>query len=149
MFLTNELRDNHVGEKLESPPEYLPSMQRLFDARIAFNGRAKTVKWDDRTIKLTPLEFKLLRLLVSRPDTTLSRQFIVDKIWRHGAHPVEYSVDALIYRIRRKLFRGPCLDPIRSVLGVGYRFEATVRIMGNSNYYASPKKIKLRQAIEI
>ena len=74
-----------------------------------------------RPVDLTVTEFRILRLLASRPGRVLSRGQIVDAV--HGPdYPVTpRSVDVQITGLRRKL--GPLARLIRTVRGVGYALE--------------------------
>ena len=77
-------------------------------------------------IKLTPIEFKLLSLLIHNAGNELSRKTILDNLW--GYTPERYVdtriVDVHISRLRSKLENNPSNpDLILTIRGVGYMFQ--------------------------
>ena len=74
----------------------------------------------DRPVRLTPTEFKLLWELASRPGYVLSRQELSNRCKRADRAIQTRTVDAHIKSIRRKLDSRAGL--IETVHGVGYRF---------------------------
>jgi DNA-binding response OmpR family regulator len=80
-----------------------------------------SVSFHGSPIKLTPNEFKLLRLLASHPGQTLTREQLLDDL--HGAaSSVDRSVDSHIKNLRKKLESASGESMIETVYGVGYRF---------------------------
>lgn len=72
-------------------------------------------------VELSKTEQKLLRLLVDNKGNTMSRGSLVDRIWTDGAEYVdENALSVAIKRLRDKLHAQDC---IRTVYGVGYRWE--------------------------
>jgi DNA-binding response OmpR family regulator len=77
----------------------------------AFNGRP---------IRLTPNEFKLLRLLAGRAGQTLTREQLLEDL--HGtASSLDRSVDSHIKNLRKKLEAASGEAMIETVYGIGYR----------------------------
>lgn len=69
-------------------------------------------------IELSKTEQKLLRLLVENRGRTLSRAFLVDRIWTDGADYVdENALSVTVKRLRDKL-EAPAY--IKTVYGIGY-----------------------------
>lgn len=60
-----------------------------------------------RTLKLTPKEFAVLRLLAERPGEVVSRDEFLDRVWGYGSYPVTRTVDNHIARLRGKLEADP------------------------------------------
>ena len=72
-------------------------------------------------VKLGPKEFKLLTLLAERPGHIFSRQVLLDKIWGHGIHIEDRTVDVHMSRLRKALKIGKNdTDIIRTVRDGGY-----------------------------
>lgn len=78
---------------------------------------ARRVSRGGETIELTFKEFELLRLLVSRQGTVLSRDEIMGDIWGYEFVGETRTVDMHIKALRQKLGEGY----ITTVRGVGYR----------------------------
>lgn len=73
----------------------------------------------DKEIMLPKKEFKLLELLVSKPGKVFTREFILEKIWGDEVVVGDRTIDVHIRKLREKLGE----DNIRTVKGVGYKFE--------------------------
>jgi two-component system alkaline phosphatase synthesis response regulator PhoP len=78
---------------------------------------------NDRHVRLTPTEFRLLLLLTQQSEQTWSRRQIVTVVRREQANVMLRSVDAHIAALRRKL--GPYGRRIRTVRGIGYLLQST------------------------
>jgi two-component system, OmpR family, KDP operon response regulator KdpE len=91
--------------------------------RIQVDLVRSRVLCDGRLIKLTNLEYKLLRLLVINHDKVLTHRFILNELWGPQATEYTHYLRAYILRLRKKLE-----DPVDSTghfqteSGVGYRF---------------------------
>ena len=77
-----------------------------------------------RSLELTPLEFDLLATFMSYPGRVWNRGQLIEKLWGNDFFGDERVVDAHIARLRKKIEPNPS-DPsfIKTVVGVGYRFE--------------------------
>jgi DNA-binding response OmpR family regulator len=86
-------------------------------------GRHELLR-DGAAVNLTPTEFNLLALLASRPGRVVSRTEMIHQVWGQGADLDARSVDAHVYRLRRKI-EPPGDHPtyVHAVPGVGYRFD--------------------------
>ncbi len=60
-----------------------------------------------RTVKLTPKELAMLRLLAGRPGEVVTREEFLDRVWGYGSYPVTRTVDNHIARLRAKLEDDP------------------------------------------
>lgn len=78
------------------------------------------------TIPLTPLETRLLRVLMSQPGRTLTRDALVIKVWGYEYDTKSNQLDVYISRLRNKLEVDP-KEPvlIQTVRAIGYRLEPT------------------------
>ena len=81
-----------------------------------------TVTADGVKSKLTAKEFALLMLFVNNRGAVLSRDKILNEVWGYDSFGVDRTVDWQIKLLRGKL--GTARDCIKSVRGVGYKFEA-------------------------
>ena len=75
------------------------------------------------TLDLTPVEFRLLRLLVTRPGRVYSRDQVLNAVYADSRVVTDRTVDSHVRNLRRKFATVTGIDPIRSVYGVGYAFE--------------------------
>jgi DNA-binding winged helix-turn-helix (wHTH) protein len=83
----------------------------------------KRVLLDGETASLTYKEFELLQYLVLREGRTIDRSEIISALWSAGDEevPNERTIDVHVRRLRAKL--GDFEDIVRTVRGVGYRFD--------------------------
>lgn len=83
----------------------------------------KRVTIDGVTTPLTYKEFELLHYLVTREGRTVARTELIDGLWGAGDTdaPNERTIDVHVRRLRSKL--GVYEEIVRTVRGVGYRFD--------------------------
>ena len=75
-------------------------------------------------LQLTRYEYRLLKLLIDRPEHVFSRQQLMDHVWEHPEHSLERTVDTHIKSIRNKLKQiSPEQDPIETHRGFGYSLK--------------------------
>lgn len=75
-------------------------------------------------IDLQPRECALLELLLDHPGRTLTKKFLLDKVWNIRFDPGTNVVDAMVCRLRRKLELPGHTSSIQTVRGKGYVFKA-------------------------
>jgi two-component system alkaline phosphatase synthesis response regulator PhoP len=75
---------------------------------------------DEKEVSLPRKEFELLDLLTSKPNKVFTRQEIFSKVWGDSVIVGDRTIDVHIRKIREKLK----LDSIKTVKGVGYKFES-------------------------
>jgi len=83
----------------------------------------KRVALDGETAPLTYKEFELLQYLVLREGRTIDRSELISSLWSAADDeiPNERTIDVHVRRLRAKL--GDYEDIVRTVRGVGYRFD--------------------------
>ena len=92
---------------------------------LSLNPDTMRVERDGERINLGPKEFRLLSVLMERPERVFSRQQLLDKVWGHGIYVEDRTVDVHMSRLRRALNKvskdGVARrDIIRTVRGAGY-----------------------------
>lgn len=100
-----------------------PGSQALSHGALVVDPAAYIVRQADRTVRLRRNEFDILMHFMRRPNQVLSRQALVDQIGKSGMIG-ERTVDRRIARLRKTLGDHAIADPIRTVYGVGYVFDA-------------------------
>jgi two-component system alkaline phosphatase synthesis response regulator PhoP len=94
-------------------------LEKIHDIEI--NVKRHEVLISGNQIKLTSTEFRVLRLLASRPGWVFTRDQIVGAVHDQEYAVTDRSVDVMIVGLRRKL--GPSGQNIETVRGVGYRMK--------------------------
>jgi DNA-binding response OmpR family regulator len=97
---------------------------RYEDGRLSIDFGDMRVACEGAAVKLTRKEFALLATLVRAAGRVATRQQLLDGVWGYDYYGDTRTLDVHIRRLRQKL--GPCGDSIETVVGVGYRFTASV-----------------------
>ena len=87
---------------------------------IDFDGRSVSV--DGNKANLTPKEIDLLFYMVKNKNIALSREKLLEEVWKNDYFGEDRTVDTHIKMLRHNL--GPYRDHIVTVRGMGYKFEA-------------------------
>ena len=90
-------------------------------AGIAVDTAAREVRVDGQLVELTYTEFELLAYLTSHAGIALSRDRILDNVWRYDYYGDARTVDTHIKKLRSKL--GVWGDCIKTIRGIGYKYE--------------------------
>jgi two-component system phosphate regulon response regulator PhoB len=88
---------------------------------ITIDSARYEVSVKGKRIKLTTLEFKLLRTLIERRGRIQERDRLLNDVWGYESIVSTRTVDTHVRRLREKL--GNAGDLIESVRGYGYRFK--------------------------
>jgi two-component system, OmpR family, alkaline phosphatase synthesis response regulator PhoP len=103
-------------------PLLLPIEQYHF-SNIQIDFRRAEVKRAGATVEFSAREFHLLRYLIEHRETVLSREELLQKVWRHSALQLTRTVDVHIASLRQKLEANPRYPQfILTVHGMGYKF---------------------------
>ena len=91
---------------------------------LAINDDLKEVTVDGEQVKLTPIEYNILLLLVKHQGKVFSIDQIYENIWNENAVGVDNTVAVHIRHIREKIEINP-KEPryLKVVWGVGYKIE--------------------------
>ena len=91
---------------------------------LELNTSTKEVKVDGEVVKITPIEFKILKLLLANKGRVFSIDEIYEKVWNEESFNVENTVAVHIRRIREKIEINP-KEPryLKVVWGIGYKIE--------------------------
>lgn len=77
-------------------------------------------------LDLTTLEFNILSTFLSNPGRVWNRSQLIDKLWGDNFFGDERVVDTHVARLRKKIEPDPANPTfIKTVVGVGYKFEDT------------------------
>ncbi len=85
---------------------------------------AHRVTASSREVAVGPTEFRLLRLLLARPDRVHSRAQLLDLVWGDHVYIEERTVDVHIRRLRLALEPHKLERMIETVRGSGYRLNS-------------------------
>ena len=72
-------------------------------------------------VKLTAIEFEILRTVLTRPRMTFNRDQIMTSAYPTNIHVSDRTIDSHIRKVRSKFSQLGCDDVIETVHGVGFR----------------------------
>ena len=95
---------------------------------LIINDDLKEVVVDDVLVKLTPIEYNILLLLVKNQGKVFSINQIYESIWNEDAIGADNTVAVHIRHIREKIEINP-KEPryLKVVWGVGYKVEKSAK----------------------
>ena len=105
----------------EKTPDDDSSIIRLPQLEISLDNYQ--VKAAGKVIPCTPKEVEILHMLTSNVGQVFSREQILSRVWGYDYFGDTRTVDAHIKRIRQKLPQENVPWSLKTVYGVGYRFE--------------------------
>lgn len=77
------------------------------------------IEIEGKSITLPKKEFELLNLLTSKPNKVFTRDEIFEKVWGNDVIVGDRTIDVHVRKLREKL----AIDNIKTLKGVGYKFE--------------------------
>ena len=91
---------------------------------VSMDDSAKRVTVDGEPVALTPIEYNILKLLISHPGQVFSSAQIYEQVWNDPAYGSENTVAVHIRHLREKIEINP-REPryLKVVWGVGYKIE--------------------------
>jgi len=91
---------------------------------LAVDTGARRALVHGRPLPLTPSEFEVLAALARRPGQVFTRAQLLELVRQDDLDVTERAIDSHIKNLRRKIdAAAPGLEPIRSIYGLGYRFD--------------------------
>lgn len=100
-----------------SKPQIQPRL-RIADLEIQRINRL--AKRGNRRIELTPREFSLLEYLMLNSGRAVTREMIIENVWKLHLEKITNVVDVYVNYLRKKIDSGFDLKLIRTVRKVGY-----------------------------
>jgi DNA-binding response OmpR family regulator len=87
---------------------------------LVLNRLTHQVYADQKPLKLTPKEYKLLEYFLLRPDQVITRTELLEKVWEMNFDPQSNIVDAHVARVRTKLRNIANAPQIETARGFGF-----------------------------
>lgn len=120
-----------------SPREVVTRIKTVLRRSNSFSRMNNRIKYRDleisidtyevyirgKLVKFTPKEIKILYMLASNPGSILNRDEILSEVWGYGYLGDTRVVDTQIKRLRKKIPQDEVNWKIRSIYGIGYKFE--------------------------
>lgn len=78
----------------------------------------------DKKIELTPVEFRLLQTLMSRPGNVFSRETLMERSYTDSRIVSNRTIDSHMKNLRSKINQADSSELIHTIYGVGYKLES-------------------------
>ena len=88
--------------------------------RLELYPKRRQVFFGEKEVRLSPKEFELLHLLMSRPGRVFPRQEIEEKVWGKPLGRDSNVLDVHVANLRAKLREAGAYGYLRTVRGLGY-----------------------------
>lgn len=112
------LRRASIASEAENTSKKIVSYNKL-----SINLESYELKVDGKTVDTPPKELELLFHLASNPNRVYTRDQLLDEVWGFEYFGDSRTVDVHVKRLREKL-EGVCEEwSLKTVWGVGYKFE--------------------------
>ncbi len=96
----------------------LASVERYKDSSLDIDFKKYTASRNKKSLKLSVLEFNLLRFLILQKGDVVSRQELLQRVWGYHNNPFTRTVDVYVLSLRKKIGK----EYLKTVHGLGYRF---------------------------
>lgn len=101
---------------------------KAFDEKVEYpnlsvNLSNYNVVYRGKTLELPPKELELLYFLAAHPNKVFTREQLLEQVWGFDYYGDSRTVDVHIKRLREKLQEQSEAWQIKTVWGVGYKFE--------------------------
>jgi len=98
-----------------------PAVYRFAGCEIDF--KKMTVQRNGNPVVLTAHEFKLMKFFTENAERVLTREALLNEVWRYNSYPTTRTVDNQILKLRQKLEPDPANPKhLLTIYGAGYKF---------------------------
>lgn len=120
-----QARVQALMRRIQEPGDQANTQFSLFG--YDFNPALATVRFSGGTVTLTSREFELARMFFKNPHRSLSRQYLLERLWGKAADQQSRTLDTHVARLRAKLdLAGVTGVRLKSLYAFGYRLEPPI-----------------------
>jgi two-component system response regulator BaeR len=103
-----------------------PQTNNLVVGSISLDDESHQVMIGNQMLNLTPNEFGLLKIMMSRPNRVFTRSELINRVQGYGFEGYDRTIDTHIKNLRKKIDRQlPGQEIISTVYGIGYKFSVS------------------------
>ena len=103
----------------------VPLKNDVFSFRsLEMNVSSHQVTIEGKPVHLTPIEFRILKLLIENQGKVLTHHFIQDSIWGNGGEDNYQSLRVFMTNLRRKIEKDPT-DPEYIITEIGMEYPVS------------------------
>ena len=112
-----------ILRRVQGPPAKVDGNEITYRNVALYIDRFKC-EVDGQDVELTPVEFRMLKALMSHPGRVYSRESLMELAYDDRRIVSDRTIDTHIKNLRKKLSRAtPDEEVIHSIYGVGYKIE--------------------------
>ena len=120
-YVTKPLSPRLVVAHVRSQLRHLRSDKKTSESKFSINQALQRVIFHDQELTLTPAEFKILSLLINKPNRVHSREYLMNIIWDRPHGSDLKTINTHIKSIRKRLNEIDSEnDYIETHRGIGY-----------------------------
>jgi two-component system OmpR family response regulator len=125
-YLTKPFSFSELSARIRALLRREPSIGALRTSagNLTLDSETRRGEINGRTLTLSPNEFMLLRVLITKPGETLPRRQLLEAVWGTADHIDANIVEQYVSALRKKLTLLGSTVSIVTVRGVGYRAVA-------------------------
>lgn len=98
-------------------------VQEIIFPNLVINKSNYVIRLAGKEIELPPKELELLFFLASNPNKVFTREQLLEHVWGFDFYGDSRTVDVHVKRLREKINLENQLWQLKTVWGVGYKFE--------------------------
>ncbi len=110
-----------VKALLRRPPAYTEKILQAGDITLDLDTCAVTISGEK--IQMSPSEFALLELFMKNPGRVYSSDELLARVFKTESEATDEAVRQRVLRLRKKISSTVKQTPIKTVKGLGYKFE--------------------------
>ena len=114
----------HAVLRRTSTSEEKEKVKEINWDKLSINLTNYELRVDGKSIDTPPKEMELLYYLASNPNKVFTRDQLLDKVWGFDYYGDSRTVDVHIKRLREKINGVSDQWSLKTVWGVGYKFDA-------------------------
>jgi DNA-binding response OmpR family regulator len=112
------------AQKAASGADGAPRTSQLRFSDVVVDLRTRTVQRGSKPVELSPMEFDFLAFLIDSGGEIVSRETLMQEVWRYSLGVTSRTVDQHVARLRNKLEPDPAQPRhLITVRKAGYRFQ--------------------------
>jgi len=120
-YVTKPLSPRLVVAHVRSQLRHLRSDKKTGESKFSINQALQRVVFHDQELILTPAEFKILSLLIKKPNRVHSREYLMSIVWDRPHGSDLKTINTHIKSIRKRLKEIDSeSDYIETHRGIGY-----------------------------
>lgn len=127
-YISKPFSPREVVTRIKTVLRRITPIEKKSDTKIKYNNLEIDIEKyeiyvNGELLNVTPKEMKIFYFLASNPGITMKRENILTEVWGYDYFGDTRVVDTQIKRLRKKLPSDNIGWEIKSVYGIGYKFE--------------------------